>query len=61
MGSWFFAREMILELEEWSRSWTTARLRNKTTSISFFILVCFSTIVVYVLPYISQPNGYMLV
>jgi SP family sugar:H+ symporter-like MFS transporter len=35
----------------------TARLRNKTNSISFLVLCIFSTAVVYALPYISQANG----
>ncbi|SPO04565.1 related to monosaccharide transporter [Cephalotrichum gorgonifer] len=35
----------------------TARLRNKTSAFSFLCLACFSTVVVYVLPYISQPDA----
>jgi MFS family permease len=31
----------------------TARLRNKTSAFSFFTLACFSTVVQYVLPYIT--------
>lgn len=36
---------------------STARLRNKTSSVAFLILVAFSTVVTYVLPYISTPSG----
>ncbi|KAG5813399.1 hypothetical protein H9Q74_012721 [Fusarium xylarioides] len=35
----------------------TARLRNKTSSFSFLTLAAFSTVVVYVLPYISQADA----
>ncbi|KAK0390699.1 hypothetical protein NLU13_0202 [Sarocladium strictum] len=35
----------------------TARLRNKTSSFSFLTLAAFSTVVIYVLPYISQPDA----
>lgn len=35
----------------------TARLRNKTSAFSFFTLACFSTVVLYVLPYISNANA----
>lgn len=34
----------------------TARLRNKTGAFSFFVLACFSTVVQYVLPYISNAD-----
>lgn len=34
----------------------TARLRNKTSSFSFLTVAMFSTIVIYVLPYIAQPD-----
>ncbi|KAI0477063.1 general substrate transporter [Xylariaceae sp. FL0804] len=35
----------------------TARLRNATSSFSFLVLACFSTVVQYVLPYISQADA----
>lgn len=35
----------------------TARLRNKTSSFSFLTLAAFSTVVIYVLPYISQADA----
>lgn len=35
----------------------TARLRNKTSALSFLVLACFSTAVVYVLPYIANPDA----
>jgi SP family sugar:H+ symporter-like MFS transporter len=35
----------------------TARLRNKTTSLCFLVLAAFNTVVVYVLPYISNSNA----
>lgn len=35
----------------------TARLRNKTSSVSLLVLIAVSTAVAYGLPYISQPNG----
>ncbi|KAF4333989.1 high-affinity glucose transporter RGT2 [Fusarium beomiforme] len=38
----------------------TARLRNKTSSFSFLTLAAFSTVVIYVLPYISQPDATMV-
>lgn len=35
----------------------TARLRNKTASVAFMVLIIFNIVVVYVLPYIAQPTG----
>ncbi|KAF5540164.1 high-affinity glucose transporter RGT2 [Fusarium mexicanum] len=34
----------------------TARLRNKTSSFSFFTMAASSTVTIYVIPYISQPD-----
>ena len=34
----------------------TARLRNRTSGLVFLVVASFGTIVVYVLPYISQPD-----
>lgn len=34
----------------------TARLRNRTSGLVFLVVASFSTVVVYVLPYISQPD-----
>ncbi|ORX98298.1 general substrate transporter [Clohesyomyces aquaticus] len=44
----------------------TARLRNKTSAFSFFVLACFSTAVQYILPYIANhpanlgPKTYLI-
>ncbi|KAL2062343.1 hypothetical protein VTL71DRAFT_6609 [Oculimacula yallundae] len=35
----------------------TARLRNLTTTFSFFLLICWTTGATYFLPYLSQSNG----
>lgn len=35
----------------------TARLRNVTSAFSFLVLACFSTLVVYVLPYIANADA----
>ncbi|KAH8716788.1 general substrate transporter [Phaeosphaeriaceae sp. PMI808] len=35
----------------------TARLRNKTSAFSFFVLACFSTVVQYIMPYIANAPG----
>lgn len=35
----------------------TARLRNKTGTVVFLILIIFNIVVTYVLPYIAQPTG----
>ena len=35
----------------------TARLRNRTTGLVFLVVASFSTVVIYVLPYVSQPDA----
>lgn len=35
----------------------TARLRNRTSAFSFLVLACFQTLVIYVLPYISNADA----
>lgn len=34
----------------------TARLRNRTSGLVFLSVACFATVVIYILPYISQPD-----
>ncbi|EUC40390.1 hypothetical protein COCMIDRAFT_9724 [Bipolaris oryzae ATCC 44560] len=37
----------------------TARLRNKTSAFSFFVLACFSTAVQYIFPYIANAPAHL--
>lgn len=38
----------------------TARLRNKSNSLTFLVLACFATVVTYVLPYLANADAYAL-